>query len=144
MKKATGIAAIVIASATFCLSLVSLFLSLSSLREKAADNQDTQYVLYLGTNDKDTNAPVFSPEDARAEAEKILISHFGGYTIQDAQGGWEDAGTLYQEYTLVIYLSDTTLEDVHAAAKDMIRTFNQSSVLIQSNRTVTEFYSGEN
>ena len=68
--------------------------------------------------------------------------HFGGYTLTDAEGGWEDSGTLYQEYTLVIYLSDTTLDKVHAAADELIRTFQQSSVLIQSNRTVTEFYSG--
>ena len=42
----------------------------------------------------------------------------------------------------MIYLSDTTLDKVHAAADELIRTFQQSSVLIQSNRTVTEFYSG--
>ena len=79
-----------------------------------------------------------------AVKEDILIKHFGGYTIQEANGGWEDNGTRYQEYTLVIYLSDTTIEDVHAAAKDMIRIFNQSSVLIQQNQTTTEFYAGDN
>lgn len=46
-----------------------------------------QYVLYLGTNDKDTNKPVFEPEEAKAKAEDILIEHFGGYTIQEANGG---------------------------------------------------------
>ena len=71
----------------------------------------------------------------------ILIRHFGGYTIQEARGGWIDEGTVYQEYTLVIYLSDTTLEKVHAAADEMIATFRQSSVLIQENPTRTEFYS---
>ena len=99
-------------------------------------------MLYLGTNDKDTNEPVFSPDEARTKAEDILIEHFGGYTIQEAHGGWEYEGTRYQEYTIVIYLSDTNLDAVHAAAKDMIRVFNQSSVLIQTNSTVTEFYSG--
>ena len=48
---------------------------------------------------------------------------------------------MYQEYTLVIYLSDTTEEAVHAAADEMIETFRQSSVLIQANPTKTEFYS---
>lgn len=66
------------------------------------------------------------------------------YTIQEANGGWEDNGTRYEEYTLVIYLSDTTKEDVHAAANEMISTFNQSSVLIQENKTTTEFYAGDN
>ncbi|MBQ6233259.1 MAG: DUF3574 domain-containing protein [Clostridia bacterium] len=103
--------------------------------------KDIQYVLYLGTNDKDTNLPVFTPEEAKAKVREILIRHFGGYTLQEAEGGWiGDDGTLYEEHTIVIYLSDTTLDKVHAAADEMIRVFNQSSVLIQANETTTEFY----
>ena len=106
--------------------------------------EDMQYVLYLGTNDKDTNTPVFTEVEALEKAKEILIRHFGGYTIQEAHGGWVgDDGTLYQEYTLVIYLSDTTPEAVHAAADELIETFHQSSVLIHSNPTRTEFYSGK-
>ncbi len=104
--------------------------------------EDIQYVLYLGTNDKDTNLPVFTPDNAKEEAEKILLEHFCGYTIQEASGGWIDGDTIYREYTLVIYLSDTTLEEVHLAANDLISKFNQSSILIQSNKTTTELYSG--
>ena len=105
-------------------------------------NADIQYVMYLGTNDKDTNKPVFTEAEAQEQVKDILIRHFGGYTIQEASGGWIDEGTVYQEYTLVIYLSDTTEEAVHAAADEMIETFRQSSVLIQTNPTRTEFYSG--
>ena len=105
-------------------------------------NADIQYVMYLGTNDKDTNKPVFTEAEAQEQVKDILIRHFGGYTIQEANGGWIDEGTVYQEYTLVIYLSDTTEEAVHAAADEMIETFRQSSVLIQTNPTRTEFYSG--
>ena len=72
--------------------------------------------------------------------EDILIRHFGGYTIQEAHGGWIDGDTKYQEYTLVIYLSDTTKEAVYAAADEMVKTFRQSSVMIQENPTRTEFY----
>ena len=63
---------------------------------------DVQYVLYLGTNDKDTNQPVFTQAEALEQAKDILIRHFGGYTIQEAHGGWIDGNTEYQEYTLVI------------------------------------------
>ena len=80
--------------------------------------------------------------EAVEQAKQILIRHFGGYTIQEATGGWLDEGELYQEYTLVIYLSDTTPEKVHAAADELVETFHQSSVLIQTNPTRTEFYSG--
>ena len=103
--------------------------------------RDSQYTLYLGTNDKDTNAPVFTQMEAMEKAREILIRHFGGFTIQEAQGGWIDNDTVYQEYTLVIYLSNTTIDRVHAAADEMIETFRQSSVLIQENPTKTEFYS---
>ena len=85
----------------------------------------------------------FRPEEAKAQAEKILLDHFGGYTIQEANGGWiDDDGTEYREYTLVIYLSDTDLDSVHALCDELLKTFNQSSVLIQSNQTRTEFYGG--
>ena len=64
-------------------------------------------------------------------------------SIQEAHGGWIGDGKEYQEYTLVIYLSDTTPEKVHAAADELVSTFRQSSVLIQENPTKTEFYSGK-
>ena len=111
--------------------------------EEAGPAGDVQYVLYLGTNDKDTNKPVFTQTEAMERAKEILIKRFGGYTIQEAHGGWIDDGTEYQEYTLVIYLSDTTPDAVHAAADELIEVFRQSSVLIQVNPTTTEFYSGK-
>ena len=110
---------------------------------ETAKGQDVQYVLYLGTNDKDTNSPVFTESEAMEKAREILLRNFGGYTIQEAHGGWIDGGKEYQEYTLVIYLSDTTPEKVHAAADELVSVFRQSSVLIQENPTKTEFYSGK-
>ena len=106
----------------------------------AEDAPDVQYVLFLGTNDKDTNTPVYTQAESMNVLEDILIRHFGGYTIQEAHGGWIDGDTKYQEYTLVIYLSDTTKEAVYAAADEMVKTFRQSSVMIQENPTRTEFY----
>ena len=108
--------------------------------EPETNEPDIQYVLYLGTNDKDTNKPVFTEAEAKEKAKDILIRHFGGFTIQEAEGGWLDGDKLYQEYTVVIYLSDTTKEAVHAAADELIEAFHQSSVLIQENPTRTEFY----
>ena len=138
MKSKSGIAALILAVIALCLSAVSL-----GTAHKPADQEtgDVQYVMYLGTNDKDTNQPVCSPEEAKVRAAEILVDHFGGYTIQEANGGWVNGDTECQEYTLVIYLSDTTEEAVHAAADELIETFNQNSVLIQANPTTTEFYS---
>ncbi|MBQ3399794.1 MAG: DUF3574 domain-containing protein [Lachnospiraceae bacterium] len=132
-----GVIAIVLAAAAL------LFAVRAAAGSSAREERDIQYVMYLGTNDKDTNEPVFTPEEAQERAEEILIDHFGGYTIQEAHGGWIDEDTVYQEYTLVICLSDTEIEEVHAAADDLIEAFHQSSVLIQANETTTEFYAGE-
>ena len=113
-------------------------------KEEADVHDGVQYVLYVGTNDKDTNKPVFTQAEAMEKARAVLIRRFGGYTIQEAHGGWVgDDGTECQEYTLVIYLSDTTEDQVHAAADELIRVFNQSSILIQANPTKTEFYSAK-
>ena len=108
----------------------------------AAENRE--FVLYLGTNDKDTNEPVYSPEESKERAKAILMKNFGGYTIQEAEGGWRgDDGTEYQEYTLVIYLSDTDIDTVHSTAQELIEEFHQSSVLINTEHVETEFYAGE-
>ena len=112
--------------------------------DAALQGDDVQYVIYLGTNDKDNNTPVFTETEAMEKARQILIDRFGGYTIQEAHGGWLDGGVECQEYTLVIYLSDTTLDEVHAAADELVETFNQTAVLIQANQTATEFYGGAN
>ena len=143
MSKKLGIVSIIISVVSLVLAVTLLIIVIPKLTTTETKSEDIQYVLYLGTNDKDTNTPVFAPDEAKYEAEKILIKHFGGYTIQDANGGWIDGETEYQEYTLVIYLSDTTLDKVHLAANDLIAKFNQSSVLIQANKTSTEFYSGK-
>jgi len=141
-----SVLAIALALASLVFSLINCSGKSSEPEAPAAglteESEDIQYVLYLGTNDKDTNEPVFTRQEAMEEAKKILIDSFGGYTIQDAEGGWKDDDTIYQEYTLVIYLSDTDLDKVHAAADQLISKFHQSSVLIQSNKTTTEFYSG--
>ena len=41
--------------------------------EKNGAKKDVQYVLYVGTNDKDTNRPVFSHEESMEKAKEILL-----------------------------------------------------------------------
>ena len=142
MEKKTGIIVLITAIVALCVACASLVIALSC--SCAGGEKDVQYVLYLGTNDKDTDLPVYTPEESVERAKAVLIDRFGGYTIQEAHGGWiGDDGTVYQEYTIVIYLSDTTLDAVHEACDELIGVFNQSSILIQANETTTEFYSGK-
>ena len=138
MQKRISVIALVIAIAACALSVFTL---VSAPRPEAA--KDIQYVMFLGTNDKDTNEPVCGPEEARERADAVLTRHFEGFTIQEARGGWtNEDGSVSHEYTLVILLSDTTAAKVHAAANDLIAEFHQSSVMIQANETRTEFYGG--
>ena len=144
MNKTTK-AAFIIVIISLLLSGVSLGITLYNTlnRPAPAAASDIQYVMYLGTNDKDTYEPVCAPEEAKKRLDQVLTKHFEGFTIQEAQGGWtNEDGTVSHEYTLVIYLSDTTVDKVRAAADDLIKEFNQSSVLIQANETTTEFYAG--
>ena len=154
MNKKLVITALVISIITLIFSIAALMTAMNKptpaapaqeavTEQEAEESGDVQYVLYLGTNDKDSNKPVFPPEEAKEKAEEILLDHFGGFTIQEAHGGWKDGDKVYSEYTIVIYLSDTNIDEVHSAAKEMVETFHQSSVLIQSNETKTEFFSGE-
>ena len=141
MSKRIGIFTLIFSCCAFVLSLVCMILIIVNNNNNNKEQVDIQYVLYLGTNDKDTNLPKFDEEKAKEEAEKILINHFSGYTIQTANGGWKENDIIYNEFTLVIYLSDTNIDKVHKACDDLIAKFNQSSILIQSNKTMTEFYS---
>ena len=142
MEKKLSIFAVVLAVIALALAVFALA---SPAKTEAPQDYDVQYVMYLGTNDKDTYEPFGTPEEAKAKVDEVLTKHFEGFTIQDAMGGWtNENGTVDHEYTVVIFLSDTTQEKVHAAADDLIRVFNQSSILIQTNQTRTEFYSGGN
>ena len=135
-----------ISAIALALALAAFGLSVFNLAgaPKPAPEKDIQYVMYLGTNDKDSYEPYGEPDAVKAKVDEVLIRHFEGFTIQEANGGWtNEDGTVSHEYTVVILLSDTTAEKVHAAADDLIRAFNQSSVLIQANETTTEFYSGK-
>ena len=136
MSKKTGIIVTILSVIAICLSIISLCMNVTQTK-----NKDIQYVMYLGTNDRDTYEPYGTPEACKAKVDEVLTKHFEGFTIQEANGGWtNENGTVDHEYTIVIILSDTTLDKVHEAAKDLNATFNQSSILIQSNLTTTEFY----
>lgn len=120
-----------------CLSATNLYLTTNSKKE-------TQYVVYLGTNHKDTNEPVYVGDEAKQKVDDILTKYFSGWTISDAKSGWtNEDGIISHEYTVVIYLSKTTLDKVHEASNELIDVFSQNSILIQSNETKTEFYSGK-
>ena len=84
-----------------------------------AGTRDTaaQYVMYVGTNDKDTYKPEHTNEEAMNIVDQICLKYFDGYTLQDATGSWTDeTGTPTHEYTLVCYFDAADEATVYEAA----------------------------
>ena len=65
------------------LSIAALMLSFANMLERSAAKPveakapDIQYVMYLGTNDKDTYAPAFAPDEAKTQLDAVLSRHLG-------------------------------------------------------------------
>ena len=110
----------------------------------AGAEETDQFTLYLGTNDKDTGKPVYTQDECKERLKAILLDMVGGYTIYEAEGGWKNEdGTASSEHTYVIYITDVTADTVHEVARELIKEFNQSSILIETSKAAAEFYSGE-
>ena len=110
-----------------------------------AHSRDTaaQYVMYVGTNDKDTYKPEHTNEEAMNIVDQICLKYFDGYTLQDATGSWTDeTGTPTHEYTLVCYFDAADEATVYAAADEIIKELNQNTVLIEKTEIEMEYYSG--
>ena len=104
---------------------------------------ETQYVMYVGTNDKDTNLPKYSQETAREIVDKICLEYFEGYTLQEATGAWTDENKqVTHEYTIVCYFDDTDRDTVNLAADEIMKALNQQTVLIEQDSIKMDYYSG--
>ncbi|SCW41354.1 hypothetical protein SAMN02910456_01011 [Ruminococcaceae bacterium YRB3002] len=109
------------------------------------ENSGTQYVLYVGTNDKDTYAPKYTQEEAKTIVDQVCLKYFEGYTLQEAIGSWTDeTGTPTHEYTIVCYFDGADEETVHKAADELLVALNQNTILIESSTMHMEYYSGQN
>ena len=110
-----------------------------------AHTRDTaaQYVMYVGTNDKDTYKPEHTNEEAMNIVDQICLKYFDGYTLQDATGSWTDeTGAPTHEYTLVCYFDAADEATVYEAADEIIKELNQNTVLIEKTEIEMEYYSG--
>ncbi len=139
--------AIVISILSLVCSAVCVVLLLTNggaAKTSADTGASTQYVMYVGTNDKDTYQPEHSKEEARDIVDAVCLKYFGGYTLQDATGAWTDeTGKITHEYTLVCYFDDVDKATVYQAADEVIQALNQNSVLIEENKIAIEYYSGK-
>ncbi len=154
MSKKIGIFAIVLALISIAVSLFTMgyCLKLFEFGNKTEETEEsdvgmqkrTQYVMYVGTNDKDTYQIEMSEAEAKDIVDQICLKYMKGYTLDEATGSWVDeAGVRIHEYTLVCYFDDPEPEDVYSAADEILHALNQSSILIESNEISMEYYSGK-
>lgn len=103
-----------------------------------------KYILYIGTNDKDTYTQLIPTEEARDKVNAICTRYVDGYTASDARGGWVDeTDTLTQENTLVYLFYGVTNEQLKMIMDDVLVELNQNSILVEKQNAVYTYYSGE-
>ena len=131
-------------TALIFISILSFCWSVSCVAVGYSESQKAmQYVMYVGTNDKDTYEPKYSNEEAKNIVDDVCLKYFDGYTLQEAVGAWRDEkGNKTHEYTLVCYFDDADAETVYKAADELIKILNQSSILIERKEIQMEYYSG--
>lgn len=122
--------------------VATIFLGVKVLQ--AEPETSVQYVMYIGTNDKDTYTQLVPTEEAKAVIGEICLKHLENYTIQDATGAWMDEKqNPTHEATIVCIFDDADEAAIHAIADEVIVALNQNSVLIEKNRIGVEFYNGK-
>ena len=110
----------------------------------ASMDSGTKYLLYIGTNDKDTYKQEIPTEEAKEIVNSICARYAGGYTASDAKGGWVDeTDTLTQENTLVYAFYDVTEDQLICIMNDVLRELNQNSILVEEQYAVYTYYSGQ-
>ena len=126
--------------ATVCLGVLVLTRNAGTM---AKTEEINQYVMYIGTNDKDTYEQIISTDDAKSMIDAICCKYLDGYTLQDAIGSWvDDNGMPTHENTIVCYFDGADEETIHKIADDVITELNQNAVLIEKNTVETEYYHG--
>lgn len=103
-----------------------------------------QYVMYVGTNDKDTYEQIIPTDEAKNIIDRICFKYLDGYTIQDAVGSWvDDSGVPTHENTIVCYFDGADAETVYKVADEILKALNQNSVLIEKDQIRIDFYGGK-
>ncbi|MBQ7216680.1 MAG: DUF3574 domain-containing protein [Synergistaceae bacterium] len=105
--------------------------------------RQTKYTLYIGMNDKDTNQQTYGMNEAKQVMFMIVQKYTGGCTFYEAEGCWYDEAKkiMLSENTLVCVLLDTKPEAVKSIMDEAIKTFRQSSILLETEEVRGAFYS---
>ena len=141
-KKVT-VVIIVLLIANIC---ATTFIGVSSRKSSYNTENEAgtvQYVMYVGTNDKDTYSQIISTEEAKNIIDDICFKYLEGYTIQDAVGSFVDeTGTATHESTIACYFDGADESTIYKIADEVIETLNQNTVLIEKTYIEMDYYGG--
>ena len=115
-----------------------------STTDDASDTlEQTKYVLYIGTNDKDTYQQEIPYDQCVQKVTEICTRYVGGCTLSEANGYWtDDSGEITKEQSIECVLEDVTEDQVHQIADEVLKELNQNSILIETQGVTSEFYAG--
>jgi hypothetical protein len=100
-----------------------------------------KYVLYIGTNDKDTYKQEIPYDQCLAMVTNICTNHTGGGTIAEATGFWKDeTGAITSEMTIQCILEDIEEEEVYKICDEILEALNQNSILVEKQDVISEYY----
>lgn len=104
----------------------------------------TKYVLYIGTNDKDTYTQLIPTDEAKKLVDEICAKHVGGFTAFEAVGGYlDEKNIMTHENSLVYEIYDAEENQIKAIMDEAIKTLDQSSILIEVQKVNYTFYSNK-
>lgn len=93
---------------------------------------NNKIIIFVGLNDQQTKTQEISTLDAYKIASNILVDIIGFGTITEATGIYtHDDGTIVQETTLRIEVSNVEIEPMKRLALTLKTAFNQESVAFE-------------
>ena len=93
-------------------------------------NEDVQYLVHFGLNDKDTGEQILSLEEAQQAIQDICVEKGVGFTVYSAYGAYVENGIPQANDTLVFSLVLVTEDTVNEIANEAMETLNLASVFI--------------
>ena len=104
---------------------------------------ENKYLLYIGTNDRETYLPRMPLAEARGIVNDICKKYVDGFSVQALQGAWEDEqGVWTSEDTLVYSISGADEGAIIAIMDEALQALNQSSILVEKDEVRLTYYGG--
>jgi hypothetical protein len=125
-------------------NLIGTGIVLYKLFGRNSSDSEPEYVLYIGTNDKDTYKSEIPYDECVSDVTDICLDHVDGFTISEARGVWkDDTGTSTFENTIVCRFDGANEEQINAICDDVLTALNQNSILIEKQNGEDTYYTGK-